>query len=276
MNEMNIPNRPGSEPGQPLTSVIIPAFRQESTILEDLAQVERSLESLGINFEIIVVADGTMDETYNKALTLSSGKIAVYGYPGKNRGKGYALRFGSARARGDRIVFLDAGRDIDPAGVSMLLAHMQWYQADVVVGSKRHPVSQVDYPLVRKILSYIYQKLVWALFGLKIRDTQAGLKVFRREVLEKVMPRLLVKDYAIDIEILAVANRLGFKRIYEAPIKINHPFGSLSQRSMMGTIIKMLKDTLAVFYRLKIVHYYDDGHERGWVYDPELQMKINI
>lgn len=270
MNEAKIPDR------HRLISVVIPAFKQEATILDDLSQVKRVLETLDVDFEVIVVADGTMDNTFNKAKEFAGGNISVYGYPGKNRGKGYALRFGSARAKGERIVFLDAGRDIDPAGVSMLLAHMEWYQADVVVGSKRHPVSQVEYPWMRKILSYVYQKIVWGLFGLKIRDTQAGLKVFRREVLEKVMPRLLVKDYAIDIEILAVANHLGFKRIYEAPIKINHPFGSMAQPSMAKTIFKMLKDTLAVFYRLQMVHYYDDDHERQWVYDPELQMRVNL
>lgn len=261
---------------KPLISVVMPAFKQEKTIVADVLNVQKSLQTLGLNFEIIVVADGELDGTFNEVQKIRAGWIKVYGYPGRNRGKGYALRFGAAKALGERVVFLDSGMDIDPAGIAMLLSHMEWYQADAVVGSKRHPVSKVDYPLIRRITSIGYQIIVRLLFGLKIKDTQTGIKVFKRNLLAKVMPRLLVKDYAIDIEILAVAHHLGFKRIYEAPVNVRHEFASLTQSSMLNAIYKMLHDTLAVFYRLKIQHYYDDNHERQWVYDPELQMKVNL
>lgn len=267
-------NEPASQ--TPLLSIVVPAYRQAATIKADVAHIQKAIEGLAINYELIVVADGQLDQTYHEARQLSSEKVLVFGYPGRNRGKGYALRFGAARAHGQKIVFLDAGMDIDPAGIAMLLSHMDWYSADIVVGSKRHPVSKVEYPPVRRILSIGYQILVRLLFGLRIRDTQTGLKVFRREVLARVMPRLLVKDYAIDIEILSVAYHLGFKRIYEAPVNVNHPFGSLTEPSMLLTILRMLKDTLAVFYRLKIQHYYDDNHQRQWIYDPELEMNVNL
>lgn len=259
-----------------LVSVVMPAYKQENTICEDIIRVKKILESLKLNYEIVVVADGTLDATYDRAKTLEEPCVRVFGYPGRNRGKGYALRFGAAKAGGDRVVFLDAGMDIDPSGIAMLLAHMDWYQADAVIGSKRHPVSRVEYPLVRRITSIGYQLLVKLLFGLNVKDTQTGLKIFRRQLLEKVMPRLLVKDYAIDIEILAVAHHLGYKRIYEAPVSVTHNFASLTQRSIIRVIFKMLRDTLAVFYRLKIRHYYDDGNERKWVFDPELQMAVNV
>lgn len=261
---------------RPLISVVMPAYKQEKTIVSDVLNVENSLRSLKLNYEIIVVADGELDGTFEQAQKIQNEKIKVFGYPGRNRGKGYALRFGSAKALGERVVFLDAGMDIDPAGIAMLLAHMDWYQADAVVGSKRHPVSKVDYPPVRRFTSIGYQIIVRILFGLRIKDTQTGIKVFRRSVLEKVMPRLLVKDYAIDIEILAVSYHLGFRRIYEAPVNVHHQFASMTQASMIKAIFRMLKDTLAVFYRLKIRHYYDDNQERQWVYDPELQMRVNI
>lgn len=257
-------------------SVIMPAFRQEKTIRRDVESVLATLSTLHSSFELVVVVDGQVDRTEAEARLVSDGRLRLVGYPGPNRGKGYALRFGTAQSRGARVVFLDAGMDIDPAGISMLLAHMDWYDADVIVASKRHPVSKVDYPAPRRILSLGYQLLARLLFGLTIRDTQTGLKAFRREVLEKVMPRLLVKDYAIDIELLAVAHRLGFRRIFEAPVNVNHPFFSLAQKSIVRTIARMLRDTLAVFYRLKIRRYYDDGNERKWVYDPQLKMRINV
>ncbi len=259
-----------------LVSVIVPAYLKEQTIVEDLSRIKEVLEGLHLDYEIIVVADGTADRTFEKALNLASEKIKVFGYPGKNRGKGYALRFGAAKAQGKVIVFLDSGMEINPAGISMLLEHMRWYKAEVVVGSKRHPVSKVNYPLQRKITSFAYQILVLLLFGLKVKDTQTGLKVFKAEVLEKVLPRLLIKTYAVDIEILAVAHHLGFRRIYEAPVDVSYNFTDLTHAASLRHIWKMLWDTLAVFYRLRLRRYYDDGNQREWVYDPELQMKVNV
>ena len=155
------------------------------------------------------------------------------------------------------MAFLDVGMEIDPNGIRMLWEHMKWYEADVVVGSKRHPVSVVNYPWERKILSWVYYWLIRLLFNFKIRDTQPGIKIFRREVLEKILPRLLVKQYAFDVEMLAVANRLGFKRIYEAPIKLDFQPDSLTTAATLRVIWRMLWDTMAVFYRLKILRYYD-------------------
>ena len=105
------------------------------------------------------------------------------------------------------------------------------------------------------------------------------MKFFKRQVLEKVLPRLLVKTYAFDIEILAVANYLGFKRIYEAPVEIKLNFGGASiitSQRLLKTVLFMLKDTLTVFYRLKILNYYADGNKRQWRYDPELQFRVNV
>ena len=86
------------------------------------------------------------------------------------------------KAKGDLISFLDAGMDISPKGIMMLMAHMDWYNADIIVGSKRHPVSQVNYPILRRILSNGYQFGVKILFGLHLTDTQSGIKIFKREV----------------------------------------------------------------------------------------------
>ncbi len=115
------------------------------------------------------------------------------------------------------------------------------------------------------------------LFGLPLRDTQSGIKIFRRQVLEKVLPRLLVKKYAMDIEMLAVAKSLGYKRIYEAPIEVTFDkrTSKISKR-VFRTMLRMLLDTMAVYYRLKIRRYYRDGNERKWKYDPDLQLRVNI
>lgn len=264
-------------------SVIVPAFKQEKTIISDLTKIKKILDTLRYPTEIICVVDGMIDKTYALVQKFARRqknpkKVKVVGYE-TNKGKGYAIRFGIAKSHGNVIAFLDAGMDLNPNGLSMLLEHFEWYRADIVVGSKRHPVSKVSYPWQRKILSIGYQILVRMLFGLHIRDTQVGIKFFRREVLEKVLPRLLVKTYAFDIEILAVSASLGFKRIYEAPVEIKLKFGKgslVTGKHFLKTIMLILWDTLAVFYRLRILGYYKDTNRRKWTFDPELNFRVNI
>ena len=244
-----------------LLSVIIPAFSQEKTIARDLKKIEEVLKKIRYDYEMVVVVDGKVDKTYQQAKKIASAIIKIYQYF-QNQGKGYAVQYGFSKAKGDYLAFIDAGAEIDPNGLSMLLEHLEWYRADIIVGSKRHLASVVDYPLDRKILSLGYYFLVWLLFQIKIKDTQAGIKIFRRPVLEKVLPVLLVKKYAFDIEILTVAKRFGFSRIYEAPIKLKYRFTSLTSAATLKTIWYILLDTLAVFYRLNILHYYEKRRHR--------------
>ena len=239
-----------------LISVIIPCFQQAATIVKDLKRIQAVLSQIRYPFEMIVVVDGRLDRTFQKAKTLSSPQLKVYLIK-THQGKGYTVRFGMSKAKGDYIAFIDAGMEIDPNGISMLLEHLEWYNADIIVGSKRHLASVVKYPLDRKILSWGYYMLVRLLFGVKIKDTQPGIKIFKRRVLEKILPKLVVKNYAFDIEMLSVARRKGFKRIYEAPIKLKYRFGSVTNAATLNTIWHMLYDTIAVFYRLKILKYYD-------------------
>lgn len=263
-----------------LISVIVPCYKQERTIVTDLKRIKGVLDELQYQTELICVVDGKVDDTFERATRFakSYGNVKVIGYD-TNKGKGYAIRFGMAESHGDIVAFIDSGMDINPNSLSMLLEHFNWYRADIIVGSKRHPASKVAYPWQRRILSMGYQFLVWLLFGLKVRDTQVGIKFFRRGVLEKVLPRLLVKHFAFDIEILAVANDLGFKRIFEAPIDITLSFGktsTITSQKFLKVVILMLLDTLAVFYRLKILRYYSDKNQRKWRFDPELNFRINV
>lgn len=244
-------------------SVIIPAYKQKKTIVKDIRRIERTLSKIRYPYEIIVIVDGYGDGTYKAAKKLNSENIKITVYM-RNQGKGHAIRLGMAKASGDYISFIDSGMEIDPNSISMLLEHLEWYNADIIVGSKRHPASIVEYPFTRKILSISYQLIVRMLFHLKIRDTQAGVKIFQRKVLEKLLPRLLVKRYAFDLEMLSVAHHLGFRRIYEAPIKLSYNFGDLTHAASLQTIFCIIIDTLAIFYRLNILHYYDDANKKNW------------
>jgi glycosyltransferase involved in cell wall biosynthesis len=240
-----------------LLSVVVPAYKQEKTIKSDLETIDNTLHGglpIDYDYEIICVVDGDLDKTRQQAGKVKSSKIKVLGY-NENRGKGYAVRFGMQHAKGNLLSFLDAGQDISPKGMMMLMAHMEWYNADIIVGSKHHPVSKVNYPLVRKILSFGYHWLVKIFFGLPLHDTQSGIKIFKRKVIEKILPKLTVQRYAMDIEMLVVAYHFGFKRIYEAPIEVH--FEQRTSKIKWPTVFRMAWDTLAVFYRLNIMQSYD-------------------
>lgn len=247
-------------------SIIVPAYKQEKTIIKDLKGIKNALEGLQCPAEIICVVDGNVDQTLERASVFAKKfkNVKVVGYS-KNKGKGYAIRTGMAYARGDVVGFIDAGMDIDPMGLFMLFNHMEWYKADIIVGSKLHPVSQVNYPWQRKILSIVYRSLTRTLFGFKIRDTQVGIKFFRRKVIRDVLPRLVIRGFAFDVEILAVAQSLGYKRIFEAPIKLDFSrASSIKFSNFWRVILVMVLDTLIVFYRLRIRRRYPKKRLRSW------------
>jgi glycosyltransferase involved in cell wall biosynthesis len=262
-----------------LLSVIIPAYKAEKYIDKNILYVKNVLDQTRYKYEIICVADGRADKTYEVAEKIARKfpkEVKVVGYL-TNLGKGHAVRYGMAQSKGDIIGFIDAGYDLNPNSISMLLEHFEWYNADVIIGSKRHPASKVVYPWQRKVISFGYQMIVKILFGLYVRDTQVGIKFFRREVLEKVLPRLVVKAFAFDIEILTVANYLGFRNIFEAPVELTMKFGdglsTIASKGFIKISLATFWDTIAVFYRLRILHYYDDSNRKNWI-TPEY-LKIN-
>ncbi len=242
-------------------SLIIPVYRQENTIVKNIRQIQSVLDSIRYDYEIIVVIDGLVDNSFKKLKTAGYAKVKTLAYK-KNQGKSYAIRIGMQKAKGDYVMFLDSGMEINPNGISMLLEHMEWYDADIVVGSKRHLASQVEYPLIRRILSDGYYFIVKLLFGIRIHDTQAGIKVFRKQVLEKVLPRLVEKKFAGDLEMLVVADALGFHRIYEAPIKLNYHLGTITSAATLQAIFNILLDTMAIWYRKNILRYYQRPHHK--------------
>lgn len=245
----------------PLLSLIIPVFKQEKTIIENLKTIKNVLDNIRYDYEIIAVIDGTIDKSFEKIKKSKLSKITCLAYS-ENQGKSFAIRLGMSHSKGDYLMFIDSGMEIDPNGISMLIEHMEWYNADIIVGSKRHPASIINYPFHRKILSLGYYFLVKLLFGIKIRDTQTGIKIFKKEVLQKIVTRLVEKRFAGDLEMLVVASSLGFKRIFEAPIKLNYPSGAVTFAASLSSIWNIFIDTLAIFYRKNILNYYKKPHRK--------------
>ncbi|MDD5236886.1 MAG: glycosyltransferase family 2 protein [Candidatus Omnitrophica bacterium] len=241
-------------------SVIIPAYNEAGHIRYGIEETVRTFKELSCAFKIIVVDDGSTDDTLELAKeTAQKYDNIIVKQNRANHGKGRALKFGFRFAKGDYVVFLDADMDLHPAQISTFFDILELDKADIVIGSKRHPNSVIDYPLQRKIISSFYFFLVKLLFGLPIRDTQTGLKLFKHEVLAKVLPKILVRKFAYDLEILANAHRLGYK-IKEAPVVLEsqRPLGRIGISAIYVTWI----DTLAIWYRMYILKYYDriDNH----------------
>ncbi|MBV9277714.1 MAG: glycosyltransferase [Candidatus Eremiobacteraeota bacterium] len=237
-------------------SVVMPAYNESASIFRNVAEAVRTLSGFGYDYEIVVVDDGSVDDTHSHAVQIAAQygpKVRVVRYD-DNRGKGGALICGTTYTTGDYIAFLDADMELHPEQLPLFLEIMLASGADVVIGSKRHPLSNVVYPRIRRVYSAGYFALVWLLFGLPLRDTQTGLKVFRRQVLQDVFPRVLVKRFAFDIEVLANAHRLGYK-IVDAPVTLR--FLRKYGRITFNDVWTILLDTLAIFYRLRLLHYYD-------------------
>jgi glycosyltransferase involved in cell wall biosynthesis len=233
-------------------SIIVPAYNEGEHIANNIREFIEAGENLDYDYELIIVDDGSTDHTYEEASKFNSGKVKVVTYP-ENQGKGYALQQGVKQVTGDMVTFIDADLELPPKQISTFLEHMK-NGHDIVIGSKRHPRSKVDYPFKRRFLSTVYHMFVSVLFWMKVKDTQAGLKLFRRGILAEVLPRALVKRYAFDLEILAIAKHRGYE-ITEAPIVLNYGFNG----SGVGwrSIWRIFIDTCAIFYRLRILKYYD-------------------
>lgn len=236
-------------------SIIIPAYNEENNIKATLKNIVANFRTM-YEYEIIVVCDGCKDKTEKRAREVSrkNRNIRVFSYH-KNQGKGQALKFGVDKSNGNLISFFDAGGDFDVSHVDRFTKLLEVFDADIVIGSKRHPASKVNYPRIRRFYSYIYHLIIRLLFNLNIKDTQTGIKIFKKQVLKKIIPRVVVKKYAFDLELLVIAKRLGYNKIFEAPVNLNYNFTTSGIDSK--TIYGIFMDTLAIFYRLHFLKYYD-------------------
>lgn len=238
---------------EPVLSVIVPAYREGPKIYDNLKRLLAVLDGMDEPYELLVVSDGNTDGTVAEARRVESDRVAVLEYA-LNMGKGFALGYGTRHTRGSLVAFIDADMELDPRAIPTFVSMMRRSGADIVVGSKRHPLSIVKYPVYRRVQSWIYQVLIRLLFNLDVRDTQTGVKLFRRQVLVDALPRLAVKRFAFDLELLVVARHLGYRKIMEGPIRLDYRFESTVKLSSAWSV---LWDTAAIFYRLRLRRYYD-------------------
>lgn len=233
-------------------SVVMPAYNEGSHIYDNLLHTSRILSQFVKRYEIIAVNDGSLDKTpeeINRAAN-SDKHIIPAGYT-TNKGKGYAIVSGINQATGKYIAFLDSDLELNPALLHSFLKKMQKCDADIVIGSKQHPRSKLNYPPFRKFMSFGYYMMLVLLFHLNVHDTQTGIKLFKSSVIKPIAEKISTKGYAFDIEILALANQAGCK-IIEAPIELNYSRNDKTdgRRIKIKDIIQVFKDTLSIKLRL--------------------------
>ena len=235
-------------------SVIMPAYGLEDVIERNIETVCALLRG-NLRFEVLPVDDGSRDGTA-EAIRRAAAKDPEHIRPvfvKVNAGKGNALKCGFAASRGSHILLLDGDLDLSPTRIPVFFDIMAAKRAAIVIGSKRHPSSRIDYPWHRRLSSAVYYGLVRLLVGLPVSDTQTGMKLFTREALGWSFDRMLVKAFAFDLEVLSIAHAKGFS-VAEAPIEMH--FGQKVGCLSWGNVKQVMTDTLAVFYRLRVLRYY--------------------
>jgi len=239
-----------SEPfGIPSVSFVLPAYNESSMIENTLQRLDLNFRNNGFPYEILVVDDGSVDTTRSKAIfySFSNRNVKVIGYK-KNFGKGYAVNTGFKKAKGRAVIFFDSDLDIEPAQISVFLRGLK--NREIVIGSKWHPDSEVEMSLLRKLFSRTFNVLARLLTGLKISDTQTGIKAVKRESFLNIFGHLCVKRYAYDVELLVLAKIFGL-RVAEIPVKLK-----IKKVFSLRESWHMLIDLLGIAYRLRITKWY--------------------
>jgi len=238
-------------------SVVIPAYNEGACIYNNILTTIKILERFVQMFEIIIVNDGSKDNTKEEIERVMRCDDRIHIVSSEhNHGKGSAIIAGISEAHGDYIAFVDADLEIDPEQLEGFLTKMLEEKKDIIIGCKFHKDSEIEYPFKRKVMSMGYYIMLLVLFQLNVKDTQTGLKLFKSEAIKPIAHLIRTAGFAYDIEILAAAHRRGCS-IGQMPVKVVYVREKGSRRIGKMDVLRAFNDTWAIFYRLYIKKYYD-------------------
>jgi len=236
-------------------SVVIPAYNEEKRIEKTLLSVSEYLSKQSYDYEILVVNDGSKDKTAEIVNNLMGRLRGLKLIDNKeNHGKGWAVRQGMLSAQGDYRLFTDADNSTTIDHVKKFFPFFeQGY--DIVIGSRRlkDSVIAVKQPWIRDFLGGVFRFIVHMLVPLGTKDSQAGFKMFSKMAAETIFPKQTIFRWAFDVEILAIAKKLGFK-IEEVPIRwINEA----ESHVRLSGMVRMLFEVLRVRWNLWTNKYHE-------------------
>jgi dolichyl-phosphate beta-glucosyltransferase len=209
---------------EPPLSIVIPAYNESGRLPATLDAALATLASRGPEGplgEIIVVDDGSTDSTADLVAAYAASHPVVRLLRNEtNRGKGYSVRRGMLEARGRFVLFTDADASAPLPEASKLLAVLETGAADVAIGSRELPDSDLarPQPRHRRVMGWLFRQLVRLLVVRGFRDTQCGLKAFTREAAQAIFRRQTLDGFAFDVEAIFLARRLGY-RVAEVPVR---------------------------------------------------------
>jgi glycosyltransferase involved in cell wall biosynthesis len=232
----------------PKYSVVIPAYNEGARLAASLQKVLSYIYAEGWNAEIVVVNDGSRDNTAEiiRAFAAKDPTVRLVENP-CNRGKGYSVRNGILNARGEVIIFSDADLS-SPIEESSKLLNALDESTDIAIGSRwlRVETQTQRQPVQRQVFGRIFNLLLRLTLGLHFKDTQCGFKVFKRPAALAIFPLQKIERWGFDLEILFLARKLGFK-VKEVPVLWAHSG---------GTRISPLVDGLRMFTEMLRVRWY--------------------
>jgi dolichyl-phosphate beta-glucosyltransferase len=204
-------------------SLVIPAYNESARIGATLDRVLSHIASQQWDAEVIVVNDGSQDDTAAivRSYELRNPAVRLLENPG-NRGKGYSVRNGMLHAVGDILLFSDADLSSPIEEADKLISAIR-DGAEVAIGSRwlESDLQTERQPILRQVAGRVYNILLRMVLGFRFKDTQCGLKAFTREAAEQVFPRQQIERWGFDPELLFLARRFKF-RIAEVPVLWAH------------------------------------------------------
>ncbi len=249
----------------PYLSIIIPAYNEEQRIGRTLAATFDYLDAQKYAGEVIVVDDGSLDQTVKVVREFeqrADGRLRLLNNPG-NRGKGYSVRHGMLKAKGEIALFYDADLATPLSEVEKVIGPIADNHSDVVFGSraiKRELIGERQ-SLLRELRGRGGNLIMRTLVGLNFMDTQCGFKAFRRETTQSVFPLQQIDGFGFDPEILFIAQKQGW-RLLETPVRWNHVEGS--KVTLFGSTVKVLMEVMKIRWN-DITGKYQDTTELAQV-----------
>ncbi|MGI6030969.1 MAG: glycosyltransferase [Eubacteriales bacterium] len=242
-------------------SLVIPAYNEQSIIADTIQTVEKALIQLSPDYEIVVVDDGSQDDTAGEVERLQAkrpdSRLRLVSYQ-PNRGKGCAVRTGILEAQGDVIFCTDADLAYGVAVLAPMLQRLQRENADLVIGSRRLDHNGYrDYPPLRLLASRCFGMVSFLASGLPY-DTQCGIKGYRREAGQAIFRRCRTDGFAYDFEVLLLASQLGF-RVTQMPVRVIRHRDS--KVNVLQDSLRILRDMVSIRSRLLREAKKGDGHE---------------
>jgi dolichyl-phosphate beta-glucosyltransferase len=242
-------------------SIVIPAYNEGARLGATLEKVLAYVRSQGWNAEVIVVNDGSRDNTAElvRGFAARDPVVRLVENPG-NRGKGYAVRNGMLNARGKVVVFSDADLSSPIEEMPKLLAALA-AGADIAIGSRwlKAELQTQRQSVLRQLFGRVFNLLLRIILGLRFKDTQCGFKAFTRRAAQTILPMQRIERWGFDPEILFLARKFGF-RVEEVPVLWGHSGDTRIHPLLDGT--RMFQEMLRVRW-YDLTGKYDGGSEVG-------------